>query len=84
MLASLALGGVLQGRALDDPNKSFLDALHIGLLFIRVSTLGDVLMVAGNALLALNLGVWLVRCCRACCVPAILAVVKPQMAEVAR
>jgi cytochrome c oxidase cbb3-type subunit 1 len=80
-VASLSLGGILQGRALNDP---FLDALHIGLLFFRVSTLGDVLMLAGNCLLALNLGVWLVRCCRACCVPAIVAAVKPQMAEVAR
>jgi cytochrome c oxidase cbb3-type subunit 1 len=83
-VASLALGGIFQGRALDDPNKPFLDALHIGLVFLRVSTLGDVLMLAGNCLLALNLGVWLVRSCRACCVPAIIAAVKPQMAEVAR
>jgi len=43
-----------------------------------------VLMLAGNGLLALNLSVWLVRCCRAWCVPAILAVVKPQMAGLAR
>src|SRR5437867_8648153 len=45
-VASLALGGVFQGRALNDPSKSFLDALHIGLLFYRVSTLGDMLMAA--------------------------------------
>ena len=83
-MASLALGGIFQGRALNDPNKSFLDALHIGLVFFRVSTLGDLLMLAGNGLLALNLAVWLVRCCRACCVPAIVAAVKPQLAEVAR
>ena len=83
-VASLALGGVFQGRALNDPTESFLDALHFGLMFFRVSTLGDVLMLAGNGLLALNLGVWLVRCCRACCVPAIMAAIKPQMAEVAR
>ena len=83
-VGSLALGGVLQGRALNDSNKSFLDALRIALLFFRVSTLGDLLMAAGNGLLALNLGVWLVRCCRACCVPAIAAAIKPQMAEVAR
>src|SRR5438552_1636382 len=83
-VSSLALGGVLQGRALNDPNKSFLDALHNGLLFYRVSTLGDMLMAAGNGLLALNLGVWLVCCCRAFCVPAIMAAIKPQMAEVAR
>jgi hypothetical protein len=46
--------------------------------------LGDLLLLAGNGLLALNLGVWLVRYCRACCVPAIVAVVKPHMAEVGR
>jgi len=83
-VTSLALGGVFQGRALNDPNKSFLDALHVGLLFFRVSTLGDLLMLVGNCLLALNLAVWLVQCCRACCVPAIAAAIKPQLAEVAR
>ena len=83
-VASLALGGLFQGLALNDSNKSFLDALRIGLVFFRVSTLGDLLMLAGNGLLALNLGVWLVRSCRACCVPAIAAAVKPQMAEVAQ
>jgi cytochrome c oxidase cbb3-type subunit 1 len=82
-VVSLALGGVFQGMALNNPNKSFLDALNIGLVFFRVSTLGDMLMLAGNGLLALNLAVWLVRCCRARCVPAIAAAVKPQMAEVA-
>src|SRR5947207_7214756 len=51
-VVSLALGGVFQGRALNDPNKSFLDALHVGLVFFRVSTLGDLLMLAGNGLLA--------------------------------
>ena len=83
-VASMALGGILQGRALNDPNQSVLDALRIGLLFFRVSTLGDLLMAAGNGLLALNLCVWLVRCCRACCVPAIVAAVKPQLSEAAR
>jgi len=50
----------------------------------RVGTLGDLLMAAGNVCLAFNLGWLLVRCCRACCVPAMMAAVKPQMAEAAR
>ena len=83
-VASLALGGIFQGRALNDSNTAFLDALRIGLVFFRASTLGDLLMLAGNGLLALNLAVWLVGCCRACCVPAIVAAVKPQLAEMAR
>ena len=83
-VVSLALGGVLQGWALNDPNKSALDALGVGLLFFRISTLGDLLMAVGHGLLALNLAVWLVRACRACCVPAIAAAVKPPMPEAAR
>jgi cytochrome c oxidase cbb3-type subunit 1 len=83
-VVSLAFGGVLQGLALNDPGKPFLDVLRTGLLFFRVSTLGDVSWLVGNALLALNLAVWLARCCRACCVPAVVAAVKPNLAEAAR
>jgi hypothetical protein len=50
----------------------------------RIGTLGDLFMAGGNVCLALNLGWLLARCCRACCVPTIVAAVKPQLPEVAR
>ena len=80
----LVLGGILQGLYLNDPNKPFMEALRSSLMFFRISTLGDLLIAAGNVLLALNVGWLLVRCCRACCLPAILAAVRPQVAEVTR
>ncbi|HYT60857.1 MAG TPA: cbb3-type cytochrome c oxidase subunit I, partial [Haliangiales bacterium] len=80
----LVLGGILQGLYLNDPNKPFMEALQSSLMFFRVGTLGDLLIAIGNVLLVLNVGWLLVRCCRACCLPAILAVVRPQIAEVTR
>jgi cytochrome c oxidase cbb3-type subunit 1 len=81
---SLALGGLLQGLGLGDPAVPFATALHRGLILFRMSTLGDLLMAAGNVALAVNLGWLLVRCCRECCVPAVKSALKPQWAEVAR
>jgi cytochrome c oxidase cbb3-type subunit 1 len=83
-VASLALGGLLQGLALNDPAIAFAAASHRGLVMFRLSTLGDLSMAIGNVALAVNLGWLLVRCCRECCVPAVRSALKPQWAEVAR
>jgi len=83
-VGSLSVGGILQGLALNDPQVPFAGALNRPLVCFRVGTLGDLLMAAGNVCLALNLAWLLARCCRACCVPAIMSAVKPQMAEAAR
>jgi cytochrome c oxidase cbb3-type subunit 1 len=79
---SLAVGGFQQGHALLDSNKPFLDTLQPGLRMFRVSTLGDLLMAAGNVLLALNLGRMMLRCCLSCCVTPLLAAIKPETAGV--
>lgn len=50
----LLLGGLLQGRALNDPHIVFMDTLRPGLMALRISTLGDLLLVAGHAALVLN------------------------------
>jgi cytochrome c oxidase cbb3-type subunit I len=81
--APLVAGGVVQGLAMNDPNSPFADVSRMGLMFFRVSTLGDLLLAAGNALLAWNLGWLLVRCCRACCVASVRAAPRPTLAEAA-
>jgi len=78
---SLAVGGFQQGHALLDSNKPFLETLQPGLRLFRVSTMGDLLMAAGNALLALNLGRMMLRCCLSCCVTPLVAALKPETAE---
>ena len=80
----LAVGGVLQGLALNDPNVAFMDRLKPALMFFRVSTLGDLMLLAGNLALLLNFVRLFARCCRTCCVPVIVAATKPQIAEAAR
>jgi len=69
---------------LNDAQVPFADALNRALMFLRLGTLGDLLMAAGNVCLALNLGWLLVRCCRACCAPAMKSALRPQLSEAAR
>ena len=60
----LVLGGLLQGRALQDPAIPFMDTLRPGLMALRISTLGDVLLVTGHAALMLNFVLAGARYCR--------------------
>ena len=80
---SLFTGGLAQGAALNDPAKPFSDVLHTALVFFRIGTLGDILMAAGNVLLAVNIGWLVVRCCRAWCA-ARSAAARTPVPEVAR
>jgi cytochrome c oxidase cbb3-type subunit 1 len=57
----LAIGGIVQGHALNDAAKPFAEVMNSELLFLRISTLGDFLMAAANLLLLLNLVRILVR-----------------------
>lgn len=50
----LLLGGLIQGRALNDPSVAFMDTLRPGLMALRISTLGELLLVAGHAALLFN------------------------------
>ena len=54
-LGSLAIGGVLQGLKLNNDQVVFMDVTQSTLLFLRISTLGELFLVMGNLLLALNL-----------------------------
>jgi cytochrome c oxidase cbb3-type subunit I len=51
----LAAGGVVEAFKLADANKPFLDITRATLLFLRISTLGELLIVLGNALFLVNL-----------------------------
>ncbi len=63
-VAPLLVGGLLQGRALNNPALAFMDTLRPGLMGLRISTLGDVLLVFGHAALVLNFVLAGVRYCR--------------------
>jgi cytochrome c oxidase cbb3-type subunit 1 len=64
--APLAIGGVRQGFAMNDPAVPFLDVVGSSLVFLRASTTGELLMVVGNLLFLLNIVGVLVRAAKAC------------------
>ncbi|HEX3799405.1 MAG TPA: cbb3-type cytochrome c oxidase subunit I [Verrucomicrobiae bacterium] len=50
----LAIGGVVQGFALNDSTKAFPDVTQSTLLFLRGSTLGELLMILANLMILLS------------------------------
>ena len=55
LVVPLAVGGVVQGMKLDNPDVAFVDATAATLSFLRVSTTGLLFMLLGNLLFALNI-----------------------------
>ena len=55
VVASLVIGGVMQGIKLQNPNLAFADSTRAMLPFLRVSTLGLLFLLLANLLFALNL-----------------------------
>jgi cytochrome c oxidase cbb3-type subunit 1 len=51
----LAIGGFVEGSKLQNPNIAFVDVMKLTLRFLRLSTIGELLILAGNLLLLLNL-----------------------------
>ena len=68
----LFIGGLVQGAALNDKTKPFVEVVKSTLPFVGFSTLGLTLVATGNLALMANLVKMLVRCCRECCDPAAL------------
>ena len=68
----LFIGGLMQGAALNDKTKPFVEVVKSTLPFVGLSTLGLLLVAVGNAALFANLVKMLVQCCRECCRPAAL------------
>ncbi|MBI3849768.1 MAG: cbb3-type cytochrome c oxidase subunit I [Verrucomicrobia bacterium] len=78
----LSAGGVVEGFRLNDANVGFADVLKSTLMFLRISTIGDVSMLIGNCCLLANLSLLFYRCCRSCCIPAIKSLTKTEVMEV--
>ncbi len=55
LVLPLAIGGVEQGWKLNHPEVGFMDALKATLPFLRVSTIGLMLLLFGNLLFVLNI-----------------------------
>jgi cytochrome c oxidase cbb3-type subunit 1 len=51
----LAIGGVLQGLKLNDPQIAFIDVAKSTMMFLRISTTGEVLILFGHLLFLANL-----------------------------
>jgi cytochrome c oxidase cbb3-type subunit 1 len=56
MAAPLALAGIVEGLKLQNAQIAFMDIVKSTLPFLRVSTLGDLLLVLGHVLFLMNLG----------------------------
>jgi cytochrome c oxidase cbb3-type subunit 1 len=52
--AAMAVGGVRQGFELNDASVPFLEVMNHSLMSIRMSTLGEILMLIGNLLFLIN------------------------------
>jgi len=63
----LLLGGVAQGLKLANPNVTFLDASKAALMAFRLSTLGELLLLAANLVFLFNLGAAIVSYYRVLC-----------------
>ena len=55
LVLPLGIGGVVRGLKLNHPEVGFMDALKATLPFLRVSTIGLMLLLFGNLLFALNI-----------------------------
>jgi cytochrome c oxidase cbb3-type subunit 1 len=55
LVLPLAIGGVEQGLKLNNPDIVFMDAMKATLPFLRISTIGLMLLLFGNLLFALNI-----------------------------
>ncbi len=66
---SLLIGGIGQGVMLADSTHSFVEVMKGTLMALRMSTLGDLLFLAGTALFLVNfarvVGSWCCQCCLA-------------------
>jgi len=72
----LAMGGVLQGFKLVNPNVAFLDVTKSALMFLRLGTVGELLIALGNLLFLLNVLAVIATYYRAVCTKAYTAITK--------
>ena len=51
----LAIGGIFQGLKLDQPRFGFMEVVKSTFLFLRISTIGDLLIMLGQIIFLFNL-----------------------------
>lgn len=78
LFVPLALAGLRQGLALANPAIAFTDTMKVTLPYLRASTMGDLLLVAGNLLLVANLARMFLACARAAGAPVWRTLTTPQ------
>ncbi len=71
--APLAVGGVLQGIKLNNPQVGFVELTKATLPFLRASTTGELLIALGHILFVMNLTGMLVRLAKEAFLPALAA-----------
>jgi cytochrome c oxidase cbb3-type subunit I len=66
----LLIGGVVQGLALNNAQVPFMHSVSASVMFFRLATVGETLIVIGHLILLMNIARILFQCCRECCFPA--------------
>ena len=66
----LAMGGLVQGFKLVNPNVAFMDVTKSALMFLRLSTVGELLIALGNLLFLFNVLAVIASYYRAVCTKA--------------
>jgi len=67
---ALLVGGMMQGHNLRDGSVPFIDVMNRLKPFLRISTLGLLLLLVGNAAIFGNVACMIRQCCRNCCCPS--------------
>lgn len=81
----LILGGVAQGQSLAQaPERVFMEAFQPGLMALRLSTLGDLVLLVSAVLYGVNFGRGLLLSLRGSCSPWVAEVLRPEPVEAAR
>lgn len=66
-VGALGFGGLKQGALLGDAQMPFHEVIKTSLVFFRVGTVGELLILLGNLLFAFNFVGLLVKCAKKCC-----------------
>jgi cytochrome c oxidase cbb3-type subunit 1 len=68
LAASLIIGGIRQGAAMNNPSLAFLETVRSTVPFLGLGTLGMLLLLVGNCALGINFARLLLNCrCSECC-----------------
>lgn len=81
-LGALAAAGIMQGFALTDGSLAFAESTKRGLMFFRLSTLGDLAILASAVILFVNFLALAAASARACCASCCGTALKPKTAGV--